>query len=237
MDTATCYTVIALLAALSGTLLYLLRRAATRPIGEVRPVVALPPMSALAEDLHDTFRRACPMTRDGVIPDDLPACSPEWAKGWIAVAQRVRDHVAPLPPGATRIGPAVQVPLRSVAALVALGLCACGPTALDRARGDLTSVLRVQSAAVARLQSGDAACQQRLVSAAGNRERAVAQLAAYRDRRKAVLTTVAETTAATDEAADQVLLSDRGASEAAIAKARAAAAKLRDQVAALVEGC
>lgn len=308
MDQATCYTVISLLVALSGTLMYLLHRSRL-PIGAfrpARPAVELPPTGALADDLYSAFRRGA-VAADGDTPP-LPlaraGCSQEVQAAWRAVAQHVEEIVRPpreqLPPGATRIGPAVRIaaivagwllPLRRawrlhrtrgqvlsyvewaevqpcdgnsqsygdyleyerlqrayvfpvrkgigrlpIVALVALGLCACA-SQLTRDRQQLTAVLQVQRGAVARLQSGDAACQGRIVTAAKTREVAVRQLAAYRDRRRVVEQQVTVATQAADEAQDQLLLSDSAAAGAALAKAREAAAQLRAQVQQLVEGC
>lgn len=222
----------ALLALVIVALLYLWHRAARVLPGEYRifgPPVALPPTAALAEDLYRTHRGARRMVDSSTMPSlELSGCDEGQRIGWTAVAKRVE--------GIVKGTAALLVLLLSAAPalMVLLGGCA---SQLTHDRQQLTEILQVQRAAVLRLQSGDSSCQGKIVGAAKQREVAVRQLAAYRDRRKIVEAQVSKAAAAADEAQDQLLLSAPAKTDGALFRVRAETAALRAQVQQLLEGC
>lgn len=131
MDTATCYTLIALLAGACGALMFLWYRAASRQVGEycvVTQPVELPPTGALADDLYAAHRGARMMVDKSTCPPlMLAGCDDGQRAGWRAVARRVEDIVCPPKREAIWMADGRGTLTTSILALFALGLVACTP--------------------------------------------------------------------------------------------------------------
>jgi len=124
MDPVTFF----LLAAIA-VLAFLLVRAHRRPVREVRLPPPLPPVGALAEDLYDAFRRACPVLATCVLPEDLKYCNEGMRAGFRSVAAHLHA-VSHLEPPTVRVPDAKGPPgllYAAALALLCLGVASCTP--------------------------------------------------------------------------------------------------------------